>query len=129
MKKNLYVAERAQAAVARNGSYLNEGFSQRANAIFDRYLLIMDAEPLVTLTDDEMNAVTDALWATVLQNAESNCDIASEVEDALEDGLAEKWSIDGPALVVKLDAMPVVDRVRILEEVELRRAPSGMMPG
>ena len=40
------------------------------------------------------------------------------IEDSLPDGLAEKWQIDGPALVDKLRGLTFTQEVRLIEEIE-----------
>lgn len=41
-----------------------------------------------------------------------------QIEDSLQDGLAEKWEIDGPALVKKLSGYSLAQRLAILDGVE-----------
>jgi hypothetical protein len=40
------------------------------------------------------------------------------VEDSLADGLAEKWQIDGAALVEKLRALTFAQEVKLVEQIE-----------
>ncbi len=56
------------------------------------------------LTADECAAILDACNGWLIDTA-SIAHISIEVADALPDGLASKWSIDGPALVAKLEGL------------------------
>ena len=42
----------------------------------------------------------------------------SEVEDSLEDGLAEKWGVDGPALVERLKGLTAGQAFAIVDALE-----------
>jgi hypothetical protein len=50
----------------------------------------------------EMAAIVDVCNGWIVDTA-SVAHVAMEIEDALPDGLAEKWAIDGPALLEKLE--------------------------
>jgi hypothetical protein len=42
-----------------------------------------------------------------------------EAGDSLADGLAEKWEVDGSALVEKLRAATTAQRIALVEQIEL----------
>jgi len=104
-------------ATENNGG--GHGFSHRLAQIADRYLQLLRRTPRADLTEAEVNAIRDALNGTILEPAE---DIRGalwvDIEDACVDGLAEKWEIDGPALVARLKALDYAQEVRLVEEVE-----------
>ena len=56
--------------------------------------------------------------------------IEHEVAAALADGGAEKWHVDGPALVKKLKALSYVEKLALVDSVErwLNRAGRGEQP-
>jgi hypothetical protein len=53
-----------------------------------------------------------------------------EVAAALVDGAAEKWQVDGPALMKKLKALSYVEKLALIDAVErwLNRAGRGEQP-
>jgi hypothetical protein len=58
-----------------------------------------------TLAPDELALIVDVLNGTLLGPATFGY-LWAEVEDSLSDGLADKWGVDGPALVAKLRGLP-----------------------
>ena len=72
---------------------------------------------MVRLSEGEACALCDVLNSTYV-DAHGAGMLWLEVEDALEDGLAEKWGIDGPALVEKLKHMPRARLMAIADAVE-----------
>jgi len=90
------------------------------NAVADRYRKIcIRSRP--TLSVGEWCCLIDALNGTVLSD---NIDYGStilwgSIEDACKlDGLGEKWSIDGPALVAKLKQLDLAGVVSVIDAVE-----------
>ena len=122
MKKNLYLSDRAVEAYEFNGSKAVEnGISERANDVFDRYASIMGVTEH-GLSDAELNAVIDAHWSHAFMQADLDINLDWNVSECIEhEGLGEKWKIDGPALVEKLKAMSQVQRVLVIELIEKRR--------
>lgn len=53
-----------------------------------------------------------------------------EVRAALDDGAAERWHVDGPALVKKLKALSYVEKLALIDAAErwLHRAGRGEQP-
>lgn len=44
--------------------------------------------------------------------------LALELSDSLPDGIAEKWGIDAPALIAKLNNMPYADQLALVASIE-----------
>ena len=104
-------------AVANNGG--GRSFAHRLTQIADRYLEMLRRAELSAFSENEISAICDALNGTWLEPAAAiRGAIWVEVEDACLDGLAEKWRIDGPALVTKLRGLDYGQEVHLVERVE-----------
>ena len=115
--KSIRPAPSLDMAVGWNGG--GRSYSGRLAEIGDRYVEILRRNPPPALTEAEVNAIRDVLNGALLQPAAVIAGaIVIEVEDALPDGLADKWGIDGPALVARLGALTYVQEVALLEQVE-----------
>lgn len=79
----------------------------------------------VGLSESEMNAVVDAHWSHWFETSEPDRHVDWNVEDSLQDGLAEKWNIDGPALVAKLKALTSEQQDALVTEIKRKRAAAG----
>ena len=79
----------------------------------------------VGLSECEMKAVVDAHWSHWFETSELHRHVDWNVEDSLQDGLAEKWNIDGPALVAKLKALTSEQQDALVTEIKRRRAAAG----
>ena len=77
------------------------------------------------LSESEMNAVVDAHWSHWFETSEPDRHVDWNVEDSLQDGLAEKWNIDGPALVAKLKALTSEQQDALVTEIKRKRAAAG----
>lgn len=75
----------------------------------------------VGLSASEMNAVVDAHWSHWFETSELDRHVDWNVEDSLQDGLAEKWNIDGPALVAKLKALTSEQQDALVAEIQRRQ--------
>lgn len=115
--KSFRPSEIVVAAIDNNGG--GRGMSHRLSQIADRYLEMLRRAPLPKMSEAEINAVRDALNGALPEPAEMIRGFAAlEVEDALLDGLADKWGIDGSALVSKLHGLSYAQEVRLIEEIE-----------
>lgn len=76
------------------------------------------------LSPAEVALVADALASTFLDHT-SLRHIDHEVEDALLDGLAEKWDVDGAKLVATLRALSDGELFALGDAVERRRLVGG----
>lgn len=70
------------------------------------------------LSTAEISAILDNLNGCWLSEPISVRLIYANVEDGLADGLAEKWSIDGPALVAKLKALTFAESCALADTSE-----------
>lgn len=66
----------------------------------------------------EISAVLDNLNGVWLAEPVSIRLIYANVSDALEEGLAKKWEIDGPGLVEKLKTLPYAESCALADAVE-----------
>lgn len=106
-----------QAAVANNGG--GRGMSHRLAQIADRYQEILRRAAPPALSDGEMNALRDACNGTLHEPAALiRGSLWIGIEDSLPDGLAEKWQIDGAALVEKLRGLTYPQEVALVEQIE-----------
>jgi len=71
----------------------------------------------IRLTENEALAICDVLNGTWLDALTAHL-LWAEVEDAQEDGVAEKWSIDAPDLVARLRAIGPTAQLAICDAVE-----------
>lgn len=79
------------------------------------YALYADALRSVNLSHAEALALCDVLNGTFMDETTARL-LWAEVEDACRmEGLADKWGIDGPALVAKLKAMSLVQCMAIID--------------
>ncbi len=76
----------------------------------------------IGLSESEMWAVVDAHWSHWFATPELDHLLYMNVEDSLQDGLAEKWGVDGPALVEKLKALTIAQRNVVVEEIKRKQA-------
>lgn len=115
--KSIRPAPILEEAVANNGG--GTGLSHRLAQIADRYLEMLRRTALPAFSDAEMDALRDSnngTWhepAAMIRGA-----LWIGVEDSLPDGLADKWGIDGEALVEKLRALTFAQEVRLVEQIE-----------
>ena len=85
----------------------------------DRYLAILERSRMTMadlLSDGEIGLILDVLNGT---DTISPAMVWAEVEDALPDGYAGKWNVDGPALVGKLKAMSYGECIALVDAVEV----------
>lgn len=94
--------------------------SARVNQIGDRYAEIMRRVQIEKrFTDAEWNLLRDSLNGVYKQPASQIARLWHGIEDSIElDGLADKWEVDGDALLAKLRDLQFVDEVAVVECVE-----------
>lgn len=103
------IAARLPAASSQSGSI--------ARAC-DRYAEIIAATPLPTFERSEWALIMEACLGTLWEPAANIRYLWQGVEDALADGLAEKWGVDGAALIERLKQLPFAEELRIVHELE-----------
>lgn len=115
--KSIRPAPILEEAIANNGG--GNGLSHRLAQIGDRYLELLRRTDLPVLTEAEMSALRDVnngTWhepAAMIRGA-----LWLGIEDSLPDGIAEKWGIDGPALVKKLRGLSFAQEIKLVEGIE-----------
>lgn len=69
------------------------------------------------LTRAEASAVLDVQNGTFTQPVTLWLDgaLAHQIHDAIPDGMAEKWGIDGPALVAKLEGLSQIENLALVD--------------
>lgn len=81
------------------------------------YDLLALTLPAAGLSVGEAALIVDALNGMIVDLSAAQM-LAAEIEDSLADGLAEKWGVDGPALVARAVAWPLALRLAICDAVE-----------
>lgn len=85
---------------------------ERLYTLYDRALRRLD------LTVDEACLIVDALNGTI-HDVRSGVRFWIDVQDAIElEGLAEKWNVDGKALIEKLTALDELSCMAIVDAAE-----------
>jgi len=107
------------AAVALRGG--EGGRSMAINRALDRYFEILRVEQrrlTEWLSESEMGLILDVLNGSLFSEPFSIQLVDHEIADALQEGYAEKWEIDGPQLVQKLIALTYAQKVALVDAVE-----------
>lgn len=105
------------------------------NRSLERYFALLSrslARWREQLSDDECALIIDATNGTMFADTFSLGYLAAEVADAISmDGLADKWGVDGPALVEKLGASGIMGQTALIDASERwwGRVAAGEQPG
>lgn len=112
---SIWLRPELDAAMALRGDNRSQTMAQdlgRLYALYDRALREID------LTENEAMLIVDALNG-VLIGADAGALLWANIADSIRlDGLDEKWSVDGPALVEKLQAMTATQAMAVLDAAE-----------
>jgi hypothetical protein len=81
------------------------------------YALLALGLSSVHLNQGEAGLIVDALNGTLVELSTAQL-LWAEIQDSLEDGLAEKWGVDGPTLVEKLRDYSLAQTLAIVDAVE-----------
>ena len=94
--------------------------SQVINRDLDRlYALYKRTLPEIQLSVPEAMLIVDALNGTVFYDAGSATLLWASVEDSIRlDGLADKWGVDGKALVEKLRGLTPAQSLAVIDAAE-----------
>ncbi|MNK46810.1 hypothetical protein D3C87_656010 [compost metagenome] len=116
-KKSIYVGQQLSEAIGVVGP---RDLSSRLNRIGDRYMEILRRQQIAKrFSEAELNLLKDSLNGVLHEPAGMIRGVAVGIQDSIElDGLAEKWEVDGPALIAKLQALDYVAEVALVEYVE-----------
>ena len=94
------------------------GANATARRDLERYYAILALDlRAVALTEGEAMLLADATNGTLF-DAPSARLLWAEIADALPDGLAAKWQVDGPALVAKLRALSARQSLAVVDALE-----------
>lgn len=92
--------------------------SQTAARDLDRYYdLLTIALAQVDLSPGEASLIVDTMNGTHIDLTAAQM-LHYEIADSLDDGLAEKWEIDGPGLAAKAGGWSLLTRMAICDAVE-----------
>jgi hypothetical protein len=104
--------------IAARGGDTNVAASDLAVRDLGRYYdMLALALASVDLSAGQAGLLVDVLNGTVIDLTTAQM-LAAEVEDSLPDGTAEKWDVDGPALVAKISAWNLGQRLAVCDAVE-----------
>ena len=93
-----------------------ESISTVADRDLHRYYALL-ARALPTFTEAEASLLVDALNGLITEPHTAHL-LWANIEDALGDGLAEKWGVDGPALVARLRALTPFAALAVADAAE-----------
>lgn len=108
--------------------------SHAVNRSLDRYFALLGRARSVlraTLSEEECALILDATNGTAFTDTVSLNMLWAEIEDAAAfEGLGEKWSVDGAALVEKIKAAGMVGQTALIDSSERwwNRVASGEQP-
>ena len=109
---------------ARQANPQDEQSTDRSSTIaksLDRYFYALAAARRgmrSRLSEGEQGFILDALNGTLFSEPFSVGIIEHEIADAIADGYAEKWQVDGPALIEKLTALSYCEKLAIVDAAE-----------
>lgn len=96
----------------------NAAASQVAQRDLGRYYDLMALTlASVELSQGEASLIVDALNGTLIDLTAAQM-LAAEIADGLDDGLAEKWGVNGPALVAKVGSWSLAQRLAVCDAAE-----------
>lgn len=117
-KSGVYIGSELEAAIGPLDNSIS--VSHRINRLGDRYREIMRRTQIEKkLTEAEWNLMRDSLNGTINEPASQITRLWHGIEDSIKlDGLAQKWDVDGDALLSKLRDLTYVEEVAAVEFVE-----------
>lgn len=90
--------------------------ARTASRDLDRYYTLL-AREVPTFTEGEGSLIVDALNGTLTEPHTASL-LWANIADALEDGLAEKWHVDGAALVERLRKLTPFQSLAVADAAE-----------
>jgi len=106
------------AALAARADDATRSISQVAQRDLGRYYdLLALALGAVVLSEGEAALIVDGLNGSYVELMTAQL-LAAEIADSLDDGLADKWDVDGPALVAKVAGWSLASRLAVCDAVE-----------
>src|SRR5690606_16279087 len=111
------VAFRNRDVEARLAEYGSQSLGLAALKKLQEYFIALDtALRSIRLTEGEAMLIADALNGTLMDETNAYL-LGAEIDDSLEDGLAEKWNVDGRALVARLRELSLIQCLAILDAI------------
>lgn len=108
----------ADSVQARAAQSQTGGVSAAAKRDLERYYEVLQRDlASITLTEGEAMLILDVCNGTFWSGWSAPL-LWADIEDALEDGYAEKWDVDGPALVARLRALTPGQSMAVVDAVE-----------
>jgi len=106
------------AALAARADGATRSVSQVAQRDLGRYYYLLAlALGAVVLSEGEAALIVDALNGSYIELMTAQL-LAADIADSLDDGLADKWDVDGPALVAKVAGWSLASRLAVCDAVE-----------
>lgn len=97
--------------------YTEGALSQTAQRDLERYYALLKLS-LPAFSEAEASLIVDALNGSMLESHSGHL-LWAEIDDAVREGLAEKWGVAGPALVERLRALPPFAQYAVWEAAEV----------
>lgn len=119
-KQSVSLAPEIQAQIQARVDATRGAFSAVIGESLDRYFEALRrarARLVGQFSGGELALIADSSNGT-LWSAASIPLLYANVEDSLDDGLAAKWEVDGPALVNKLRGLSYIESAAIVDAVE-----------
>ncbi len=119
-KQSVSLLSEIVAQVEQRVDAVRGGFSGTISECLARYFEALRrarAELRAVFSDGEVALLCDVLNGSLMQSYSVPL-LYAEVEDSLSDGYAEKWEVDGPALVAKLRGLSYIQCAALVDAVE-----------
>jgi hypothetical protein len=117
-KAEIYRTPPFDAAMARGIGETNNR-SRRVAQVCERYLELLKRAELPAFSEPEWMLMRDALDDTAQKPAMLIRGVWMGVDDIIRtEGAADKWGVDGPALIERLKGMSYLQEVALVEEIE-----------
>ena len=113
--RGVYIPDSIAAELAARGDNRSGIISRDLERLYALYVRALKESQL---TLPEACLIVDLLNATIMDASTARM-LWAEVEDGIKlDGLAEKWSVDGPALVAKIKALNDIQSLALVDAAE-----------
>lgn len=107
----------SDALIDRGGGDNAEAAQVAARDLGRYYEALTLALASVSLTEGEAGLIVDALNGTIIDVQAAQL-LAYEIADSYDDGLCEKWEVDGPALLATIRGWSTLQRLAVCDAVE-----------
>lgn len=102
---------------ARSRDTSDSAISETADRDLHRYYALLKRS-LPTFTEAEASLLADAMNGLMLEPHSAHL-LWANIDDAVREGLAEKWGVDGSALVARLRALTPFEALAVHEALEV----------